>query len=57
VTPADISQAVKAAGGPELDRRRIEIGTPIKTIGSHQVSVRLHAELSATLEVEVQPAG
>lgn len=56
VTPADISQAVRTAGGPEVDKRRIEIGTPIKTIGSHRVSVRLHAELSATLEVEVQAA-
>ena len=53
VSPADIAAAVKAAGGPELDRRRIEIKNPIKTVGAHQVSVRLHPEVTATLDVEV----
>jgi large subunit ribosomal protein L9 len=56
VSPADIAAAVKAAGGPELDRRRIEIKNPIKTIGAHQVSVRLHPEVTATLDVEVTGA-
>jgi large subunit ribosomal protein L9 len=56
VSPADIAAAVKAAGGPELDRRRIEIKNPIKTVGAHQVSVRLHPEVTATLEVLVTGA-
>jgi large subunit ribosomal protein L9 len=53
VTAADIVGAVKESGGPELDRRRIEVGNPIKTIGAHQVSVRLHPEVSATVEINV----
>jgi len=53
VSPADIAAAVKAAGGPELDRRRIEIKNPIKTVGAHQVTVRLHSEVTATLDVLV----
>ena len=53
VSPADIATAVKAAGGPELDRRRIEIKNPIKTVGAHQVTVRLHPEVTATLDVLV----
>jgi large subunit ribosomal protein L9 len=53
VSTADIAAAVKRAGGPELDRRKIEVTNPIKTIGSHQVSVRLHPEVTATLEIEV----
>jgi large subunit ribosomal protein L9 len=53
VSTSDIAAAVKEAGGPELDRRKIEIGNPIKTIGAHQVAVRLHPEVSATVEVEV----
>jgi len=53
ISTSDIAAAVKAAGGPELDRRKIEIGNPIKTVGAHQVAVRLHPEVSATLEVEV----
>jgi large subunit ribosomal protein L9 len=53
VSTSDIAAAVKRAGGPELDRRKIEVTNPIKTIGLHQVSVRLHPEVSATLDVEV----
>jgi large subunit ribosomal protein L9 len=53
VSTADIAAAVKRAGGPELDRRKIEVTNPIKTIGSHRVSVRLHPEVSATLDIEV----
>ncbi len=56
VTVADIVAAVKESGGPDIDKRRIEIGTPIKTIGSHQVSVRLHQELTARVSVEVVSA-
>ena len=53
ISTSDIAAAVRAAGGPELDRRKIEVKTPIKTIGSHQVAVRLHPEVSARLEIEV----
>lgn len=53
VTTGDIAEAVKAAGGPELDRRRIVIDNAIKSVGTHRVSVRLHPEVSATLDVEV----
>src|SRR5579863_8161698 len=52
-TRADIAAAVRAAGGPELDRRRIEVTNPIKTVGSHQVKVRLHPEVTASLDVEI----
>ena len=53
VSASDIADAVRAAGGPELDRRRIEIANPIRTVGRHQVTVRLHPEVTATLEVDV----
>ena len=53
VGPADIAAAVREAGGPILDRRRIEIRDPIKTVGSHQVRVRLHPEVSATVDLEI----
>jgi len=53
ISTSDIAAAVKAAGGPELDRRKIEIGNPIRTVGAHQIAVRLHPEVSATVEVEV----
>jgi len=53
VGPADIADAVREAGGPILDRRRIEIRDPIKTLGSHQVRVRLHPEVSAWVEIDI----
>ena len=56
VTTSDIAEAVAAAGGPSLDRRKVEVSAPIKTLGNHTVSVRLHADVSATLELQVVPA-
>ncbi len=56
VSATDIAAAVKAAGGPELDRRRIEVRSPIKTVGAHQVAVRLHPEVSATLDIDIARA-
>ena len=56
VTPADIASAVKDSGGPDLDKRRIELGTPIKSLGAHEVSVRLHSDVTAKVGVEVQAA-
>jgi large subunit ribosomal protein L9 len=53
VGPADIAAAVREAGGPEVDRRRIEVRDPIKTVGAHQVRVRLHPEVSATVDIEI----
>ena len=53
ISTADIVAAVRDAGGPVLNKRKIEVQNPIKTVGAHQVSVRLHPEVSATLNVEV----
>jgi len=55
VTTGDIAEAVAAAGGPAIDRRKIEVKNPIKSLGSHTVSVRLHDDVAATLEVQVVP--
>jgi large subunit ribosomal protein L9 len=53
VSPTDIAAAIRAANGPEVDRRRIEVTNPIKTVGSHQVKVRLHPEVVASVDVEI----
>ncbi len=53
VTPAEIVAAVKAAGGPELDRRRLQMSGHIKSLGSYQVKVRLHPEVAATVSLDV----
>jgi large subunit ribosomal protein L9 len=54
VTAADVVDAVKTAGGPSLDKRRVELpAAHIKTVGTHTVSVRLHPEVVANVAVEV----
>ncbi len=56
VTVADVVEAVKASGGPDIDKRRIELPGQIKTVGSHAVTVRLHPEVAATIALDVVPA-
>jgi large subunit ribosomal protein L9 len=56
ITPADIASAIKDAGGPVVDKRRVEVTSPIKTLGAHKVSVRLHSEVAVVLDLEVVAA-
>jgi large subunit ribosomal protein L9 len=53
VTSADVVEAVRAAGGPALDRRAVEVPGQIKSVGTHQVTVRLHPEVTTELNVAV----
>jgi large subunit ribosomal protein L9 len=54
VTTGDIVAAIKAAGGPLLDKRVIETDGHIKTVGKHQVSARLHAGVQAGVRLEIK---
>ncbi len=56
VTVADIVDAVSAAGGPALDKRSVRLASPIKTIGAHKVTVALHPEVDAEVEVDIVAA-
>ncbi|MFG2821907.1 50S ribosomal protein L9 [Kitasatospora sp. NPDC048365] len=56
VTQADVVEAIKAADGPAVDKRAVAIASPIKTVGSHKVSVKLHADVKADLNVNVVAA-
>ena len=53
VSTADLAEAVKDAGGPAIDRRKIEVVPPIKSTGRHSATVRLHADVAAPIEVNV----
>ena len=53
VTNADIAAAVRAQLGVEVDRRDIALDEPLKELGVHEINVKLHPEVSATLHVEV----
>ena len=55
VTPADVVEAVTAAGGPALDRRRVELPSTVKTTGEHTITVRVHPEVATPLTIEVVP--
>ncbi len=56
VTTSDIVTAVVTAGGPKLDRRLLTIASPIKSLGTHSVTVKVHPEVEATLTVDVVAA-
>jgi len=56
VTNTLICDSLRAAG-IEVDRRRILLDAPIRTVGEHPVRVRLHADVTATLKVVVAPEG
>ena len=53
VTSADIAAALDAKGF-EVDRRKIVLGEPLKTVGDHIVAIKLHREVTAHLKVQVQ---
>lgn len=56
VSISDIAAAVKNSGGPDIDKRRIEVATPIKTLGAHQVTVKVRDDVSATVNLDVVPS-
>jgi large subunit ribosomal protein L9 len=53
VTASDVVDAVRAAGGPALDRRAVDVPSQIKTVGTHAVTVRLHPEVTTEMDVAV----
>jgi large subunit ribosomal protein L9 len=53
VTAIDISEALKEKG-LDIDKRKIILDEPIKRLGSHVVSIKLHPEVIAQLKVEVE---
>jgi large subunit ribosomal protein L9 len=56
VTPADIVAAVQAQTGIELDRRKLGHHEAIKSIGTHEIPVQLHADVKFQITLEVAGA-
>ena len=56
ITTPQIVDAVARTGGTQIDRRRIHLDSAIKNVGTHRITVRLHPEVEATMNVEVVPA-
>jgi large subunit ribosomal protein L9 len=55
VTPADIAEAITEGGG-EVDKRTIVVRNPIKSLGAHTVTVKLHDDVEAQVDLNVVPA-
>ena len=56
VTGGDIAEFLKAKG-IEIDKRKVLVDEPIKSLGEHEVRVRLHPEVQATLRLLVTKEG
>ena len=56
VKPADVADAVQAAGLGELDKRKIHITAPIKATGEHEATIRLRDDLTAVITLQVVAA-
>ncbi len=59
VTAADIAQKLQAAlgGSIEIDRHKIQLDRPIKDSGKHEVVIKLHHDVNATVEVNISAKG
>ena len=56
MTSADIAAAIKDQYKTEIDKRKVELAEPIKTVGSHQVTIRVYPGMTAVVTVEVKEA-
>ena len=55
ITSSDIAEAIQQATGEEVDRRRIVLDRPIKTLGDHPVPLRLATDITPEVIVVVKP--
>jgi large subunit ribosomal protein L9 len=53
ITPSDVAAAVESAGGTQVDRRKVELSQPIKSLGDYTVLIRLHPEVQAKVKLQV----
>ncbi len=57
VTAADIAAAInESVSGDQIDKRTIVVGNPIKSLGTHTVTVRVHDEVEAQVNLNVVSA-
>jgi large subunit ribosomal protein L9 len=53
VTSADVVAAVASQTGIEIDRKRVHLGEPIKSVGQHHIPVKLHADVEFAITLDV----
>ena len=55
VTAANIASAIESARDVRIDRRRVRLDEPIKSLGTHQVPIQVHGDVEASVKVIVVP--
>lgn len=53
ITAKDIGETLEKLHGLNIDKRKIEIGAPIKTLGEHLVHIKLHPQVAAEIKVQI----
>lgn len=53
VTTADVADAVRTSGGPLIEKRAVTLDHSIKSVGSHNVEIKLHPSVTAIVSIEV----
>jgi large subunit ribosomal protein L9 len=56
ITNKDVADAITKLLGKEFDKKVIELATPIKTLGTYQVSLKFGQNVTGTINVEIAPA-
>jgi large subunit ribosomal protein L9 len=56
ITVSEIAEKIKEATGVEVDKRKIMLKAPIKSVGRYNLNVKLHPEVTATITVDVKPS-
>lgn len=56
VKPGDVADAVEAAGLGSIDKRKVHITAPVKQVGEHEATVRLHDDVTAVITLQVVAA-
>ena len=57
ITGADIAEAVQASAGVAVDKRDVHLDEPIRSVGTHEVRVRLFHEVEPVITVDVVAEG
>lgn len=54
VSSKEIAAAMKAQNSLDIDKKKIQLSEPIRSFGTHEVGIKLHPQVTATLRVKVE---
>ncbi|HAI21423.1 MAG TPA: 50S ribosomal protein L9 [Clostridiales bacterium UBA8153] len=57
ITAKDITEGLQAQARVTVDKKRVELRDPVRTLGQHEVDVRLHPKVTVTVKIEVTAEG